>query len=65
MNKKVINEASITDFIDKFLDGIQSGTQRRFIKQAEKRGVPRVITTRLTKIEKEVIELRKILKELP
>ena len=51
--------------INKFLDSIQNETRERFIKQAKKRGSiePNKIT-RLTKIEKEVEELKKILKDL-
>ena len=51
--------------INRFLDGIQRDTQKRFIKQAKKKGSlePKKIT-RLTKIEKEVEELKKILKDL-
>lgn len=55
---------NIAGFIRKFLDNIQDGTQQRFIEQAKKRGEPPKITVRLTKIEKEVKELEKILKDL-
>ena len=55
---------NIAGFIRKFLDNIQDGTQQRFIEQAKKRGEPPKITVRLTKIEKEIKELEKILKDL-
>lgn len=63
-NKKKLNEASIAGFINRFLDDMQKGTQDRFIKQAKKKGVPASVTLRLTKIEKEISDLEKILKDL-
>ena len=62
--KKQLNESSITTFINKFLDGLQSGTQQRFIDQAKKRGVSSEITKKLTALEKNYIELRKLLNDL-
>ena len=50
--------------INKFLTNIQQGTQKRFIKQAKEKGVPPEITVKLTRIEKEVEELKEILKDL-
>ena len=64
MTKKNLNEINITGFISKFLNDLQDGTQDRFIKQAKKRGVPKTVTVRLTKIENEIKELEKILKDL-
>ena len=64
MEKKKLTEASIAGFINRFLDDMQKGTQDRFIKQAKKKGVPPTVTTRLTKIEKEIDELKSILKDL-
>lgn len=64
MGKKQLNEASIAGFINRFLDDMQKGTQDRFIKQAKKRGVPPSVTLRLTKIEKEIADLEKVLKDL-
>jgi len=64
MGKKQLNEVNITGFISKFLNDLQDGTQARFIKQAKKKGVPPEITVRLTTIEKEIVELKKILKDL-
>lgn len=61
---KKLNEISITGFINRFLNDIQKGTQDRFIKQVKEKGVPPTVTTRLTKIEKEISELKNILKEL-
>lgn len=55
---------NITSHLSKFLAGLQEDTQKRFIKQAKKKGEPKIITIRLTKIEKEVEELKKILKDL-
>jgi hypothetical protein len=64
MQKKKLNEASIAGFINRFLDDMQKGTQDRFIKQAKSKGLPPQVTLRLTKIEKEVAELEKVLKDL-
>jgi len=64
MAKKYLNEANISGFISKFLNDLQDGTQQRFIAQAKKKGVPKDITLRLTVIEKEVAELKNILKDL-
>jgi hypothetical protein len=64
MKKTPINEASISNFINKFLDDIQRGTQKRFIAQAKKRGVSPHVMDKLTTVEKEIIELRKILDNL-
>jgi|TARA_B110000902_G_C14168385_1_gene535872 hypothetical protein len=64
MGKKKLNEGSIAGFINRFLDDMQKGTQDRFIKQAKKKGVPPAVTLRLTKIEKEIADLEKILKDL-
>jgi hypothetical protein len=55
---------NITGFISKFLNRLQDDTQKRFIEQAKKKGEPKNVTIRLTKIEKEVETLRKILKDL-
>lgn len=63
-NKKTLNEISVSGFLSKFLDGVQSGTQKRFIAQAKKKGVPKHITIRLTKIENEIETLKDILKDL-
>ena len=64
MGKKQLNEASIAGFINRFLDDMQKGTQDRFIKQAKKKGVPSSVTLKLTKIEKEISDLEKVLKDL-
>ena len=57
---------NIARHISNFLASIQDDTQKRFIKQAKKRHEtmesPKVV--RLTKIEKEIEELKKILKDL-
>ena len=55
---------NITGFISKFLNRLQDDTQKRFIEQAKKKGEPKNVTIRLTVIEKEVEELKKILKDL-
>jgi len=55
---------NITGFISKFLNRLQDDTQKRFIEQAKKKGEPKNVIIRLTKIEKEVETLRKILKDL-
>lgn len=64
MQRKKLNEASISGFINRFLDDMQKGTQARFIQQAKKKGVPPKVTARLTNIEKEIADLEKILKDL-
>jgi DNA-binding HxlR family transcriptional regulator len=64
MKKKKVNEVSISGFINRFLDDMQKETQDRFIKQAKKKDVPPRVTIRLTKIEKEIADLEKILKDL-
>jgi hypothetical protein len=64
MSKAKLNEVSITGFINRFLDDIRKGTQERFIKQAKDRGVPEAVTSKLIKIEKEVRDLEKFLKDL-
>lgn len=57
---------NITRHISIFLDSLQEDTQKRFIKQAKKRREklepPKI--GRLTKLENEVKELKKILKDL-
>jgi len=55
---------NIARHISNFLASIQDDTQKRFIEQAKKKGEPKKVTIRLTKIEKEVEELKKILKDL-
>ncbi len=55
---------NLTRHISKFLTGLQDDTQKRFIEQAKKKGKPKIITIRLTKIEKEIEVLKKILKDL-
>ena len=43
MAKKRLNEASISGFINRFLDDMQQGTVDRFIKQAKSKNVPRPV----------------------
>jgi len=62
MEKK--NKLSISGFINNFLDGLQQGTQKRFIKKAQKRGVPKEVWAKMSDLEREISELRRILKEL-
>ncbi len=62
--KTKLNEGSISGFIGKFLDGIQQDTQKRFIKTAQKRGVPKEVLSKMSDVERDIIELRNILKEL-
>jgi hypothetical protein len=54
----------VDKLINKFIDGIQKGTRERFIKQAKDKGVPEAVTSKLIKIEKEVRDLEKFLKDL-
>jgi len=63
-NKKKLNEASISGFINRFLDDMQRGTVDRFIKQAKTKNVPRPVVKQLEKLKKERQELEKILKDL-
>jgi hypothetical protein len=62
--KKKLNEASISGFINRFLDDMQQGTVDRFIKQAKTKNVPRPVVKQLEKLKKERQELEKILKDL-
>lgn len=64
MAKKKINEVNIAGFVNRFLDDIQQKTQDRFIRKAKEKGLPPIVTTKLTVIEKEIRELEKILKDL-
>lgn len=63
-NKKNINEGSIAGFLTKFLDNMQQGTQSRFIQQAKKRGLPKEVTDKMSNLDKDIIELQKLLREL-
>ena len=60
----MINEGSIAGFVGKFLDGIQQDTQKRFIKTAQKRGVPKEVLAKMSDVEREISELTRILKDL-
>jgi hypothetical protein len=62
--QKPLNEIRIDKFINKFLDGIQKGTQERFIKQAEKAGLPKPITIRMAAVENLIKHLEDDLKDL-
>jgi len=62
--KKQINEGVVSGFIGKFLTDLQSGTQDRFIAQAKKKKMPKTVVNKLTVIENEIDELKKILKDL-
>ena len=64
MKKKRLNEASISGFINRFLDDMQQGTVDRFIKQAKSKNVPRPVVKQLVKLQKEVEDLERILKDL-
>jgi hypothetical protein len=64
MSKKPINEINITGFLSKFFDELNSGTQKRFIAKAKKRGVPTHVVNKLTQLEKDYIELTHILRDL-
>lgn len=64
MQKKRLNEASISGFIGRFLSDMQMGTQKRFIKQAKKKNVPKVVIDRLENVEKEIADLERTLKDL-
>lgn len=62
--KKKINEASITDFVTDFVRNIQMKSQDRFIQRAKKKGVPKDVTDKMEKVNKEVEELEDFLKSL-
>lgn len=64
MKKQKLTEASISGFINRFLDDMQQGTVDRFIQQAKKKNVPRPVVQKLEKLKKEREELEKILKDL-
>ena len=64
MKKKKLTEASISGFINRFLDDMQQGTVDRFIQQAKKKNVPRPVVNKLEKLKKEREELEKLLKDL-
>lgn len=64
MKKKPLNEGSIAGFIGKFFEDLQNGTQKRFIKQAQKRGVPNEVLNKMTNLEKEYVELTNLLRKL-
>ena len=64
MSKKQLNEGSIASFVEKFFDGLHSGTQKRFIAQAKKRGVPEKVVNKMTQLEKEYTELTMLLRDL-
>lgn len=54
MSKKPINELNIVSrFIGDFFDGISSGTADRIISNAKQRGLPKELTDRMEKIQKE------------
>jgi len=59
-NKKI----SISGFINNFLDGLQQDTQKRFFKRAQKRGVPKEVWAKMSDLDREISELRRILKDL-
>jgi hypothetical protein len=54
MSKKPINELNmVSRFIGDFFDGISSGTADRIISNAKQRGLPKELTDRMEKIQKE------------
>lgn len=63
-HRNKLNEASISGFINRFLDDMQQGTTDRFIKQAKQKNIPRPVVQQLEKIKKERQELERILKDL-
>jgi len=63
-NKKNLNEGTIAGFITKFLDNMQQGTQDRFIKQAKKRGIPPEVISKMSELDKDILELQKLLQDL-
>ncbi|MDR9418856.1 hypothetical protein [Gracilimonas sp.] len=63
-SKKKLSEASVTDFITDFVRNIQMKSQDRFIQRAKKKGVPKEVTDKMEKVEKEVKELEDFLDEL-
>lgn len=63
MSKKPLNEINLARFMGNFFQNIQRDTQARFIKQAEKKGMPKPILTKLKKVEREIEELEKLIKD--
>ena len=63
MSKKSVNEGVVSNFLSNFLNNVQRDTQKRFIQQAKAKGVPKKVIVRLEKIEDEIKDLEKIIKE--
>ena len=63
MSKKPINEGIVSKFVSNFLNNVQKDIQKRFIKQAKEKGMPPKIITRMEKIEDEIRELERIIKD--
>ena len=63
MSKKSVNEGVVSNFLSNFLNNVQRDTQKRFIKQAKAKGVPKKVIVRLEKIEDEIKDLEKIIKD--
>ncbi|MFD2532554.1 hypothetical protein [Gracilimonas halophila] len=49
---------------EKFVRDIQMKSQDRFIKRAQNKGVPKEVTEKMEKVNKEVEELEEFLKSL-
>ena len=63
MSKKPINEVNLAKFMGNFFQNMQRDTQDRFINQAKKKGMPKPIVTKLKKVESEIAELEKLIKD--
>jgi hypothetical protein len=64
MSKKKINELNLASrFIGDFFDGLQRGTADRLIKKAAERGIPKELTDRIEKINKQKAEIDALMKK--
>jgi hypothetical protein len=63
MSKNPINEGLVSKFVSNFLNNVQKDTQKRFIKQAKEKGMPPKIISKMEKIEDEIRDLEKIIKD--
>jgi|TARA_R110000851_G_scaffold155602_1_gene298119 hypothetical protein len=62
MSKNNLNEG-VSKFIGAFFDNVSRNTTNRFLKRAEKRGMPKPVLDKLAKIKKESDELDALLKK--
>lgn len=62
MEKKKINELSAASkLVGAFFDGLKRNTTNRFLKKAEKQGLPKEVIKRMAAIEKQKKDLEDLL----